>query len=257
MSAATTTGTSTLLLRTCAAEWSRLWTVRTTWWFVVAATVGVLGLGTLLGFESASDPAALQGQPAWDNAQVLMMPAQLVLLGLVVLAVTADHATGGIVLSLQWTPRRTVLFVARALVTVTTATGLGVLLMVGAAVLADATAGSALTLPADEGVPAVGEVGLVLLAGSSLAVGLGSVLRSTAGALIAVFLLVVVLPLVLPLFGERVQELADALPGAGAIFLLTGSGDMSTTSSVVVLTAWAVGALVLGCLRLVRDDADR
>ena len=256
MNAATTTG-PTLLARTFRAEWSRLWTVRTTWWFVVAATVGVLGLGTLLGLESASDPVALQGQPAWDNAQVLMMPAQLVLLGLVVLAVTADHATGGIVLSLQWTPRRTVLFAARALVTVATATVLGVLLMVGAAVLADATAGAALTLPLDEAASAVGEVGLVLLAGSALAVGLGSVLRSTAGALIGVFLLVVVLPLVLPLFGERVREVADALPGAGAIFLLTGSGDLTTTSSVVVLTVWGVGALVLGCLRLVRDDADR
>ena len=36
--------------RTCAAEWTRLWSVRGTWAFLIAAAVVMLGLGTLLGF---------------------------------------------------------------------------------------------------------------------------------------------------------------------------------------------------------------
>jgi ABC-2 type transport system permease protein len=87
-------------------------------------------------------------------------------------------------------------------------------------------------------------------------VGLGFVLRSTAGALVSVFLLVLVLPLVLPQFGLAwATSLAQALPGSGAAFLLFGEvPGMSRASSVTVLLAWAAGALLLGRLRLARSD---
>jgi ABC-2 type transport system permease protein len=55
-------------------------------------------------------------------------------------------------------------------------------------------------------------------------------------------------------------DLASVLPGTGAIFLLTGESvadDMTRTSAIVTMVAWAVGALALGWLRLVRDDANR
>jgi ABC-2 type transport system permease protein len=66
--------------RTCAAEWTRLWTVKATWWFLVAATVVLVGLGIALGFEAAADPVRLQGEPAWQTAQYIAMPAQFALL---------------------------------------------------------------------------------------------------------------------------------------------------------------------------------
>jgi ABC-2 type transport system permease protein len=248
--------TRSVLARTCSAEWTRLWTVRTTWWFLAVAAVLMLGLGTLLGFESAADPAEIQGEPAWTTARFIAMPAQFAFLGLVLLSVTADYTTGGIVPTLQWTPRRTVLFLARTAVTVATATTIGVLLTVGAAVAARSTAGEALTLSVDDGVPMVGKVAVVYLAGTLLAAGLGFLIRNTAGALIAVFLLVLVLPLILPLFGDWMATVARALPGSGAIHLLTdGAQDMTVTSSVVVLTVWALGASAAGLLRLVRSDA--
>jgi ABC-2 type transport system permease protein len=98
--------------RTCAAEWTRLWTVKATWWFLVAATVVLVGLGIALGFEAAADPVRLQGEPAWQTAQYIAMPAQFALLAFALTAVTSDYATGRIVPTLQWTPRRTVLFLA-------------------------------------------------------------------------------------------------------------------------------------------------
>ena len=254
-------GVSTVhvFIRASAAEWSRLWTVRGTWLFVAVATLVMLGLGTALGFEAAADPVSLQGGPAWEVGQFITMPAQFALLALALTAVTSDYATGGIIPTLQWTPRRTVLFLARSIVTVGTATGVGVLLAVGASLASYTTAQSALVLPADKGIDMVATVAFVLACGTALAMGLGFVLRNTAGAIISVFLLILVLPLLLPAFGEWMTTVAKLLPGSGVTFLLLGEpqGRMTESSSITVLLAWAGGTLLLGWLRLMRADANR
>ena len=250
-----------VLGRTCRAEWTRLWTVKATWWFVAAATVAMVGLGLIAGNDAAGDVVPPVGEPAWVAPSIAALPTQLLLLALAILAVTADYATGGIVPTLQWTPRRTTLYVARAVVVVATATVVGMLLAVACAAAAHAMAADILTMPLDEGLDVVGTTGIVFGAGTALAVGLGFVLRSTAGTLITVFLLVLLLPLVLPQFRyDWMVDLASVLPGTGAIFLLTGESiaqDMTQSSAVATMLAWAAGALALGWLRMVRDDANR
>jgi hypothetical protein len=251
----------TALARTCAAEWTRLWTVRSSWWFLLVAAVAMVGLGLLLGFESAADPAHLQGEPAWQTAQNIVVPAQFALLSFALTAVTSDYATGGIVPALQWTPRRAVLFGARALTTVGAATGIAVLLALASALAAYSTAGSALVLPLEDGLDMVATVALVFAAGTALAVGLGFLLRSTAGALVSVFLLLLLLPVLLPQFGvDSLTTVADALPGAGALHFLLGeqeSRESTDAGAAITLVAWAAGALLAGWLRLARDDAGR
>jgi ABC-2 type transport system permease protein len=252
--------TGRLFARTCAAEWTRLWTVKATWWFLAAAAVVMVGLGTIAGFDAGGNAADAQGDPAWEAANFTAMPAQFAFLALVLTAVTADYASGGIVPALQWTPRRTVLFLARTIVTAGTATGLGVLLGLASALAGYAAARPVLTLPVDDGVDVLGTVGVVFGAGSLLAVGLGFLLRNTAGALVAVFLLILVLPALLPQFGyDWLTEFADVLPGTNAFFLLLGEPagrGLTETSSLVTMLVWAGGALLLGWLRLLRDDAN-
>ncbi len=101
----------------------------------------------------------------------------------------------------------------------------------------------------------------VLLAGTLLAVGLGFLLRSTAGVLVSVFLLLLVLPGLLPQLGDEwLTDLADLLPGTSAMFLLTeeprGRG-LTDRSAGATMLGRAGGALLLGWLRLSRDDATR
>jgi len=90
---------------------------------------------------------------------------------------------------------------------------------------------------------------------------LGLALRSTAGALVTVIALVLVLPLlVAQLPYEWTTTLAAHLPGSGALFLIFGEGprdDMTTTSARLTLAAWATGALLAGGWRLLRSDANR
>jgi hypothetical protein len=246
-----------VLARACAAEWTRLRTVRATWWFAAAAAVVTIGIGTIAGLEAGPSPA--RSDPAWTASTVTAMPAQFALLALALTAVTSDYATGGIVPTLQWTPRRSVLALARTLVAVVAATSLGVLLALASALAALAGGRPALHLPLAEGLDALGTVMLVVAGGTTLAVGLGLLLRNTAGALVAVFLLMLVLPFVLPVFGYAwTSSVAEVLPGSGAAFLLIGEvPGMTTASSVTTLLAWAGGALLLGWLRLLRDDANR
>jgi ABC-2 type transport system permease protein len=247
-----------VFVRTCAAEWTRLWTVRTTWGFVAAAAVAMVGIGALAGLEAAADPVPPEGDPAWAVSAVAAMPAQFALLALALIAVTSDYATGGIVPTLQWTPRRTVLCSARAIVAVGVATTLGVLLGIGSAVAASVAA-PGLSLPWDVGLDVLATVAFVFATGTSLAVGLGFLLRNTAGALVTVFLLMLLLPVLLPQFGyEWMSALASVLPGSGAVFLLLGEVPRMTEASwVTALLAWAGGALLLGWLRLLRNDANR
>lgn len=257
--AAVEASTARVLARTCAAEWTRLRTVAATWWCAAAATVAMVGIGAIAGFEAASGSEPPQGDPAWAITTIAAMPAQFAFLALALIAVTSDYATGGIVPALQWTPRRGVLLAARTGVAVAVATVLAVLLGAASAATAWAAARPGLTFPADEGLDALGTVALVVASGALLAVGLGFLLRHTAGALVAVFLVMLVLPLFLPQFGYAwLTELAQILPGSGAAFLLLGGvPGMSQTSSVVVLLAWAGGALALGGARLLRADANR
>jgi len=139
---------------------------------------------------------------------------------------------------------------------VTVATGIGVLLGAGSALAAFAAA-DGLGLPWD-GLDVLGTVAFVFAAGTSLAVGLGFLMRNTAGGLVTVFLVMLLLPILLPQFGyEWMSWLASILPGSGAAFLLLGEVPrMTETSSVTTLLVWAGSALLLGWARLTWTDAN-
>lgn len=247
---------SVVLTRTVHAEWLRLRTVRATWWFLAAAVVTMLGIATIAGLEerSGSEPDA---SSAWLAAIITTMPGQFAFYALVLLAVTADYASGGIVPTLQWTPRRLVLFFARTLVPVVAATVTAVLLALAASVVVWALV-PRFVLPWDDALDTLGTVALVVGMGSLITVGLGFLFRSTAGGLITVFLVMLVLPLLLPQFGyDWMLEVAQVLPGFAAAYLLFDEAmGMTTTSALTVLTVWSVGALALGAARLTTNDAD-
>lgn len=249
------------LRRAAAAEWSRIWSVRSSWALVAATAVAVLGMGAMIGSQAANDLASVEpGSTAWDGGRFTAMFALFGMVALAVVATAADHGTGGIVPTLQWTPRRWVLLAARA-GTVTFVTAL-----VGLALVAGASATAwgfvpELGLPPGDGLAGLGELAWVLGAGTLLGVGLALVLRSTAGALVSALALLLVLPLlVAQLPFEWTTTLAAHLPGSGALFLVFGEGpddSMTTTAARATMLGWAVGALLLGGWRLVRADATR
>jgi hypothetical protein len=253
--------TGTVLARAGRAEWTRIWSVRSSWILAVLTAVAVVGLGTIIGVDTGDDPA---GPPpdatAWDGGRFTGMFALFGILALCVVTSAADHGTGAIVPTLQWTPRRGVLLAARAGVVVVSTTVLGVLFVSAASVVVWASL-PRLGLPVDDGAAVLGGLAYVFACGGLLAVGLALVLRSTAGGLVTVIALVLVLP---PLLAQLPYDWAATvsalMPGSSALFLVFGEGpsdDMTTTSTRLTLAAWAVTALVAGGWRLLRTDANR
>ena len=251
----------TVLARTSRAEWSRIWSVRSSWIFALATTVAVVGISALIGSDIANDPSGPPpGANVWDGSQPTRMFALFGILATSVVTSTADHGTGGIVPTLQWTPRRGVLLAARAGVIAATTTLLGVLLVTAASVVVLAFLPE-LGFSVGDGARIVGGLGFVYASGALLAVGLGLVLRSTAGGLVTVLALVLILPLLLAqLPYDWSVNLSALMPGSGALYLMFGEGpsdDMTTTSARLTLAVWAAAALVAGGWRLMRTDANR
>ena len=251
--------TGVLLARTGAAEWSRFWTVRSTWWCAIATTVVVLGIGTLIGIDLRDAPLADSEVSAWEFGQFAAGLWMFVLLVIVLVTATADHNTGGIVPTLQWTSRRAVLLAARTSVIVGAATLFGQLLVTGASITVHLWAPE-LGLPVAEGSRTLAWAAFVHATCALLSVGIGMATRSTGGGLAGVFALIIVLPLLLQVIPHDLAvRLTEMLPGSGVLYLLAGEGpgrtEMTTTSSVVTLVCWSVAALAVGGWRLLRDDA--
>ena len=249
-------GTGAVFARAAAAEWLRLRTVRTTWWCLLAAAVSIVGIGATAAFDEAGGPAnPLAGLPATFAGEFGVLVGQFALLVLALLAVTQEYASGSIGPTLQWTPRRGVLLAARTTVPVVVATVAGALL----ALVADVAAwfiAPELTLSVADLAGSLGRIAAVLVAGSVLAVGVGLLLRSTAGALATVFLLQLVLPLLLPGFGvEWMRVLGELLPGSGAVWTLLGEPDMTAAQATALLVGWSGAALAAGGWSLLRRDA--
>lgn len=249
------------LARAGRAEWSRIWTVRSSWIFAVALAVVVLGFGAVIGNDAAGDPSGVTpGSTAWDGIRFTGMFALFGLVAMAVVVATADHATGGIVPTLQWTPRRGLLLTARTAVVATTTTVIGLLAMAGGAVVVWSFVPH-LGLPPGDGLALAGEMGVALLCGTLLGVGLGLATRSTAASLVLAIALLLVGPLLLAqLPYDWTLTTATHLPGSGALFLIFGEGpsdDMTTTSARLTMAAWALAALAAGGWRLLATDADR
>jgi ABC-2 type transport system permease protein len=233
--------TPVLFGRAARAEWLRLRTVRTTWWCLLAAAVTIIGLGVTAAFETAQEPAgSLPALPVTFAGEFGVLPGQFALLLLALLAATAEHATGQIGPTLQWTPRRRVLLAARLAVPVVVVTVVGVLL----ALVSDIAA--KLVAP---------DLGLTL---SGLADSLGRIaaVLAAGGVLAVVFMLQLVLPLLLPNFGVQwMADLGMLLPGSGATSTLLGEPEMSTAAAAALLVGWAAAAMGAGGWSLLRRDA--
>ena len=251
------TGTVTSFRRAAAAEWTRLWTVRTTWWALFATTALMALVTTTFVYEAIEETPADVTVTTVGQLGIAMAEYGLILI--VMLAVTAEFSTGAIRASLQWVPRRGVLLAARTTVTVIVATVLGVVLVVASDLALWAVLRNTATVPRltpAELAASAGSVAVVMAGSAFLTVGLAFALRHSAGTLTAVFLLLFVLPASLLEAGvDWLQALARALPGAAVVSLLDIGEMVSDTRAAVVLTAWSIAAMSLGTYAFLRRDA--
>lgn len=249
--------TAAILVRTIRAEWARLWTLRSTWILAVALAIGVVGICLLVARSSDPTGPAEAGEAAWVLVRRVGLFALLGLIPLAVTGATADYTTGSILPTMQWTPRRGILLLARAVGVVVTVTACGLVPTVLGVVLINRVAPAGV-LPWSEAWAAVGALGVVYSLVALIAVGFGLLTRSTVGALVAVVALLLVLPLLLgnlPI--TWAGDLVALLPGTSVRRLIVEEGPpgLTVADARVTLGLWGACAMLAGGWRLVRADA--
>lgn len=246
------------------AEWVKLFSLRSSWIALAAAVVAVVGIGTLVCYVTATHWSHLRAQEALHFDPVGrslggVELAQLVVGVLGALVITGEYATGMIRSSLMAVPRRLPVLVAKSVVFAVVT----FVLMLASAFVAFLAGQAALgshgtTLGAPHAVRAVIGVALYLTVVALFAIGLGFLLRNTAGAIATLFGLLLVLPGLGRLLPDTWQpHVLPYLPSnaGGSVFAVQPeAGMLGVWTGFAVFCAWAAAALVLGALVLKRRD---
>ena len=278
------------LRRAMAAEWTKLWSVRSTTWTLVATGVAVVGLCILS--TATVNSSEIIGDPT-RRSLIGIFLGQLIFGVLGVLVMSAEYGTGTIRATLSAVPRRPVVLSAKILVFGAVAVVVSEIFAfsafaIGQAILsAKKSAAAAIVQPAQQfgvriphniqaalshgsaslGQPgvlrAVVGAGLYLAVLGLLALGLATIIRHTAGAISAFVGVVLVLPVIVQALPTSISNaLARYLPANIGLVMFSTHGAPDRVGPA--FSAWVGFALLalytgvtlgIGCWVLVHRDA--
>jgi ABC-type transport system involved in multi-copper enzyme maturation permease subunit len=254
-------------------EFTKLRSVRSTYWTLFAALVLIIGLGAIAALVA---PAHLQAHDrATFNATRLSLSgvnlAQIAIGVLGVLVITSEYGTGMIRATVSAVPQRRLLLCAKGVVFALTALVVGLLAsfvgyFVTQAILSGqhpaAFAGRQLQSSiSDPGVfRAVAGAGLYLAVLGLLGLGLGTIIRASAGAISALFGLLFVLPILSAaiLSTSEQNSINPYLPfnaGRSIFDVHPDSGSLGPWSGFGVFCIYAAIALAIASVVISRRDA--
>lgn len=243
-----------LLRDVLVSEWTKLRSVRSTYWCVLLAIILGIGLGAAI---SAGSAAGYSDQSAHDRA--LFDPAAISLAGLffaqlalgvfAIMTVSAEYSTGMIRTTVAAVPRRGYVLAAKAMLValVSFVTSIAVAFTafpIGQAILNRHHLGVSLGDP--HVARAVLGGGLYIGALSMMALGLAVIIRHTAGAITALVAVVFIIPIVTQLLPDSIQHNFSRYLPANA-----GSAITNVVQSSNSLGPWTGYAVFLGWVALV------
>ncbi|MGH1550698.1 ABC transporter permease subunit [Leifsonia poae] len=252
-----------------AGEWIKLLSLRSTWWVTVSILPVTLLIATLLAGTFAGDDIAqlsgdkgllLVAQPA--GAGILF--SQLIIVVLGTLAITSEYGTGMIRSSFAAVPSRLPLLVGKAVVVGLWGFGTGVVSAgLSWAVCLPLLLGRGASITFGEPAILLWSVlgtGAVMGLTAVFALGVGTVLRSSAGGLsVSVGALFVLTVIVQIIAGVTQSEVIAAIqpyllsPASGGVVGM-GNGPLVEWQSLLVVLGWATASLAGGLLVARRRD---
>jgi ABC-2 type transport system permease protein len=253
-------------------EWTKMRSVRSTTRTIALTVVLTIGIGMIAAATEAN---------RWKHAsaatRLIFDPTNLSLTGILfgqlmvgllgVLVVSAEYGTGTIRASLSAVPNRGVFLVAKTTTFAVVALLVGefvsfVSFFAGQSIIGGGAPHATISQPGVLG--AVIGSGLYLILLGLLAVGLGLIIRHTAGAIAAFVGILLIVPLLTPAFpssiGNAISKFEPTTIG-NAITVTNPhlpSGSVPTFKpwvGLAILSAYAAVALGIGGWRLVRRDA--
>ncbi|WP_299036978.1 ABC transporter permease subunit [uncultured Pseudokineococcus sp.] len=262
------------LARVVRSEWTKLASLRSTWMLLLVFVLLGVGVATLAGWGSAQAIEATEagtppagGPPGGLGREALAASilsttslATLLLGVLGALAVSGEYATGTMTATLTAVPRRWPVLVAKAvlLALVLAPVALvvsGLALLAGESFLPES---ASLGLQDDGVLAAVVAHAAAMVVTALLGLGLGALLRSTAGSITVLVVVVFLAPGLVPLFGvDWLTTASQYVPAtaAGSLGVTTGEPALTTTEAVLTLVGWALVPLLAGLVLLQRRDA--
>jgi ABC-2 type transport system permease protein len=254
-------------LRVARSEWTKLYSLRSTRWSLLAAVFLTIGLPVLFAAVTASHWGSMspQEQAQRDPLEIALAGvnlSQLAVAVLGVLVITGEYSTGMIRASFTAVPRRLPVLWAKAGVFALVTFVLAVPSVLIAFFASQAILARHDILQVSFSAPGVarsvvgGAVYLMLV--GLLALAIGAIVRNTAGG-ISLFaaLFFVIPPLMLLLPSSWQDTIMPYLPSeAGrAVFSLThGSGSLAPGAGLAVFVGYTVAALAVAAVLLVRRD---
>jgi hypothetical protein len=244
-------------------EWTKLRSLRSTYWTLIGTVVALIGLGALFcGLFIAQHPQDEIFGDLWRRSLRGVVLAQLSVGVLGVLALTGEFGTGLIRSTFAAVPQRRMVFAAKAVVfpamvfAISTAAAF-IAFFVGQAILSHDHLGAAIT---DPGVlHSVFGVGLFLSVLALFAIALGAIVRHTAGAIAALFGILLVAPLLAAALPSPWSgDISRYLPGqAGLALVGVGPGPgtpLAPWTGFLVFCGWTAAAVALASWLLDRRD---
>lgn len=254
------------------AEWTKLRTLASTGWLLLAAVLLTVG-GSAAIIAATHIATGGGGSNSVDLTKLCLTgvdAGQAAIAVLAVLAVSEEYGTGMIQATLSATPRRLHMLFAKAtnvaglsLVAAVLAvagcllTGRVLLLAVG---LSPAHGYTLITLSNNPTLRAAGGTVLYMGLVALLSLGIGTAIRDTGVAIGATLGLLYLPPILALAFTgvvqERIEQIAPMTAGL-AIQATTGipALPISPWSGLLVLAGWSIASQLIGCLLLLLRDA--
>ena len=231
-------------------EWIKLYTVRSTYWTLLVAGVGMVAFGAVLcaayarHYGGLTAPARRAFDPAAYSLSGFFL-AQLAIGVLGVVIITSEYATGSIRSTFAAAPQRSTVLAAKAAIFTATAAATGIIssfaaFYAGQAILSGKGIQARINDP--DALRSVLGAGLYLAVLGLLALGLGTLIRRTAGAVVAVIGMVIILPVLVQGLSSSWQDaITRYLPSAAGQTII---GDTKFTPTVPLLAPWLGFALL-------------
>lgn len=255
------------------AEWTKLRSLRSTTWMLLA-TFGLSVLLSVLGNANLHTDGCIsaKGGDGCEDVVALSLAGtylgELIIAALAVLAVTSEYTTGVIRTTFVADPRRRRVLVTRAGVVMAIVLAVGLITAVTSFLLARSLlAGNGFTAANGYGyeslldgtvIRAVCGTAVFLALVALLGLGVGAIVRHTAGA-VALVLGLLLLPVVAaailsPKVGDTIIE---TTPVAGLAIERSGGGDfpIGPWPGLAVMCAWALATGAIGLVLVARRDA--
>lgn len=235
--------------RLVVAEWIKFRSLRSTWWTLALAVLGMVGISLIFSIGVRSNAVTAEDEGSMLGVLVIVFgysAAQLALAVLGALSITGEYSTGMIRSTLTAAPRRLPALWAKLLVltvvtVVVSVVGLALSYLVTLPLLSGT--GVSLDFGDSETVRAIAGVPLYLTAITLLAFAIGAIMRHSAGAITTTLGIMLVLPMVFSILGvffSWAARVAAYLPTtAGEQIMSFGGMSGGGMVSDVSLAPWA------------------